>query len=127
MNDLTRKNRSVDLAFQRVQELIINGLSSLSILADQLFQDVQSEKTENAHVILTQVVDSIALFRHANWKLNTKCRELTKPDVNPPYTRLCQEEIKPSTKLFGDDLSKHLKEMSDINMLDNKCKKRPTI
>lgn len=49
---LTRKNRSVDLAFQRVQEPIINGLSSLSILADRLFKDVQSAKTVNAREIL---------------------------------------------------------------------------
>jgi len=56
-------------------------------------------------------MDSIALFGHANWKLNMKGQELIKPDLNPPYTRLCKEEIKPSTKLFGDDLSKHLKEM----------------
>ena len=89
-DSLTRKNRSVDLAFQRVQEPIINGLSSLSILADRLFKDVQSAKTVNAREILTHVMDSIALFGHANWKLNMKCRELIKPDLNPPYTRLCK-------------------------------------
>lgn len=120
---LTRKNRSVDLAFQRVQEPIINGLSSLSILADRLFKDVQSAKTVNAREILTHVMDSIALFGHANWKLNMKRRELIKPDLNPPYTRLCKEEIKPSTKLFGDDLSKHLKEMSDVKRAGQQMQK----
>lgn len=120
---LTRKNRSVDLAFQRVQEPIINGLSSLSILADRLFKDVQSAKTVNAREILTHLMDSIALFGHANWKLNMKRRELIKPDLNPPYTRLCKEEIKPSTKLFGDDLSKHLKEMSDVKRAGQQMQK----
>ena len=85
---LTRKNRSVDLAFQRVQEPIINGLSSLSILADRLFKNIQSAKTVNARETLTHVMDSMALFGHANWKLNMKRRELIKPDLNPPYTRL---------------------------------------
>ena len=42
---LSRKNRSVDLAFQRVQEPFIHGLSSLTILADRLFKDIQSAKT----------------------------------------------------------------------------------
>ena len=46
---LPRKNRSVDLAFQHVQEPIINGLSSLSIPAHWLFKDIQSVKTVNAH------------------------------------------------------------------------------
>ena len=45
---LSRKNRTVDLAFQRVQEPVIHGLSSLSILADRLFKDSQSAKTVNA-------------------------------------------------------------------------------
>ena len=35
---LSRKNRSVDLAFQPVQEPLIHGLSSLTILADRLFK-----------------------------------------------------------------------------------------
>ena len=88
---------------------LFNGLSSLSILADRLFKDVHSVKTVNLREILTHVMDSIALFGHANWKLNMKRKELIKQDLNPPYTRLCKEEIKPSTKLFGDDLSKHHK------------------
>ena len=50
-----------------------------------------------------------------NYKLNMKRRELIKPDLDPPYTRLCKEDIKPSTKLFGDELSKHLKDMTEAN------------
>jgi len=68
----------------------------------------------NAHEILMHMMESIVLFWHANWKLNMKCRELIKPDLNRPYTSLCKEEIKPSTKLFGHDLSKHFKVMSVV-------------
>ena len=55
----------------------------------------------------------IALLANANFKLNMRRRELVKPDLNPPYTRLCKEDIKPTTKLFRDDLSKHLKDMAE--------------
>jgi hypothetical protein len=58
-------------------------------------------------------MDSVALLGNANWKLNMKRRELIKPDLNPPITRLCREEIKPTLKLFGDDLPKHMKDMSE--------------
>ena len=67
---LNRKSRTVDLAFQRVQEPIVQGLSSLVILADRLLKDIRSAKTVNARETLTHVIDSIALFGHANWKLN---------------------------------------------------------
>ena len=80
---LSRNNSSVDLAFQCVQEPLIHGL----ILADRLFKDIQSAQTVDAPETLTHVMDSIALFGHANWKLNMKRREIIKPDLNPPYTR----------------------------------------
>ena len=58
-----------------------------------------------------------------NWKLNMKRRELIKPELNPPYTRLCKEDIAVSTKLFGDDLPKHLKDMSEAKKKqDSRCK-----
>ena len=106
-----------------MQEPLIHGLSSLTILADRLFKDIQSAKTVDARETLKHVMDSIALFGHANWKLNMKWREIIKPDLNPPYTRLCKEEIKPTTKLFGDDLSKYLKEMSELKRAGQQMQK----
>ena len=75
-------------------------------------KDLQTGKPTNVRQVLDQVMDSIALVDNANYELNMKRRELIKPDLNPPYTRLCKEDIKPSTKLFGDELSKHLKDMT---------------
>ena len=65
----------------------------------------------NAREVLTHMIDDrIALLGHAHWKLNMIRREITQPDLNSPYTRLCKEEIKPSTKLvFRYDLSKYLR------------------
>ena len=115
-NLLPRRSKTVDLAFQKVQELLVQGLSSLSLLGDQLVKDLQTGKPTDVRQVLDQVMDSIALVANANHKLNMKRRELIKPDLNPPYTRLCKEYIKPSTKLFGDELSKHLKDMAGRQM-----------
>ena len=103
---LPRRSKTVDLAFQKVQELFVQGLSSLSLLGDQLVKDLQTGKPTNVRQVLDQVMDSIALVANANHKLNMKRRELIKPDLNPPYTRLCKEDMKPSTKLFGAVVSK---------------------
>lgn len=72
---LNRKSRTVDLAFQRVQEPIVQEISSLAILADQLIKDIQSAKIVKVREPLTHVINSIALVVHANWKLKTKRRE----------------------------------------------------
>jgi hypothetical protein len=71
-------------------------------------------------------MDSIAILSHANWKLNMKRRELIKPDLNPPYTRLCKEEIKPSAKLFGEELPKHVKHMAEAKKVGQQMQKSST-
>ena len=57
-------------------------------------------------------MESVALLSDTNWKLNMRRRELLKPDLNPPIHG-CARKSTPSTKLFRDDLSKHLKDMSE--------------
>ena len=101
---MSRKNKSIDLAFQKVQEPLVEGLSALAILSDSLVKDVQSSKTTNTREVLNQVMDAIVILGNASWRLNMKRREIIKPELNPPYKRLCEEEITPSQKLFGDDL-----------------------
>ena len=68
-------------------------------------------------------MDSVAMLGNTNWKLNMKRRELIKPELNPPYTRLCKEDITLPTKLFGDDLAKHLKDMSEAKKAGQQMQK----
>ena len=74
--------------------------------------------------IMHHVMDSLVLVTHANWSLNMKRRELIKPDLNPPFTRLCKPKIAPTTKFFGDDLQKHLKEMTDVSRMGKQLRKK---
>ena len=103
------------LTFQRVQKTLTQGISSLAFLADKLAKDVPSNQTPNMTEIMHDVMDSLVLVTHANWSLNMKRRELIKRDLNPPFTRLCKPEITPTTKLFKNDLQRHLKEMTDVS------------
>ena len=120
---LPRKTRAVDLAFQRIQEPLLQGLSALTNLAGKLVKDLNDGKTPDTRHVLDHVMDGVALLGNANWKLNMKRRELIKPDLNPPYTRLCKEDIKPSAKLFGEDLPKHLKDMSEAKKAGQQMQK----
>ena len=123
---MPRKTRCVDLAFQRTQEALIQGLSALTNLAGNRVSAIQQGKTPETRQILDKVMDSIAILSHTNWKLNMKRRELIKPDLNPTYTRLCKEEIKPSAKLFGEDLPKHLKDMAEARKVGQQMQKLST-
>lgn len=104
----------MDLAFQKVQELLLPGLSALCTLSGKLVSSIQSGDTPNTRETLTVIMDRIALLCNTHHKLNMKRRELIKLELNPPYTRFCKEEIKTTSKLFRDDLSKHLKDMAEL-------------
>ena len=123
---MSRKTRSIDLAFQRTQEPLIQGLSALIILVGNLVSAIQQGKIPETCQIIDKVMDSIAILSHANCKLNMKRRELIKPDLNAPYTRLCKEEIKPSAKLFGEDLPKHVKDMAKAKEVGQQMQKPST-
>ena len=101
----------------------MQGLSTLTILADRLLKDVKNRKNTNIRDVLQQLMDGIVLLGNANWNLIMKRREFIKSDLNPPYTRLCKEDTKPTPKLFGDDLSKHLKEMSEAKRAGQQMQK----
>ena len=53
-----------------------------------------------------------------------KRRELIKPDLESPFKKLCKPEIAPTTKLFGDDLSKQLKELTEVSRVGKQLQKK---
>ena len=120
---LPRKSRTVDLAFRRVQEPLLQGISALTKLVGKFVKDINDGKTPDTRHVLDHVMDSVAMLGNTNWKLSMKRRELIKPELNPPYTRLCKEDITLSTKLFGDDLAKHLKDMSEAKKAGQQMQK----
>ena len=63
---MSRKTRSVDLAFQRTQEPVIQGLSALTNLARNLVSAIQQGNIPETRQILDKVMDSIAILSHAN-------------------------------------------------------------
>ena len=65
---LTRRARSVDLAFQRVQETLTQVLALLAILADKLVKDATANAAIDRRSIFTHVMDSLLLVSQANWR-----------------------------------------------------------
>ena len=86
-------------------------------------KDINDGKTLDTWHVLDHVMDSVAMLGNTNWKLNMKQRELIKPELNPPNTRLCKKDITLSIKLFGDDLAKHLKDMSEAKKAGQQMQK----
>ena len=72
---LSRKSRTVDLGFQKVQGPFMQELSTLTILADRLLKHVKNRKNTNIRDVLQQLMGGIVLLGSANWNLIMKRRE----------------------------------------------------
>ena len=57
---MARKTETVDLAFQKVQEPLVQGLSALTIRADHLLNDILNNQTTDTAVVLQKLMDGIA-------------------------------------------------------------------
>ena len=60
------------VAFQLVQEPLLQGISALTNLAGKLVKDVTDGKTPNTWDVLNHVMDSVTMLGNTNWKLNMK-------------------------------------------------------
>lgn len=49
--------------------------------------------------------------------LNTRRRDAIKPDLNPMYRPLCSKQVPITNLLFGDDLTKALRDIRDLNQV----------
>ena len=62
-------------------------------------------------------MDGVLLLANANQELNYRRRELMRPQLNTNYRHLCSPSNPVTAKLFGDDLLKAVKGITDTNRL----------
>ncbi|CAB3984921.1 Hypothetical predicted protein [Paramuricea clavata] len=117
-DNLQPNSRSQDLRFQKVQTALIKGMAAI----------VRATDTALAHIttlpagkeIVESMTDAIALCAHANSELNIRRKELIKPDLHEDYKHLCSASVPSSSQLFGDDLSKQVKDLTEVNKVGRK-------
>ena len=94
--------------FQKEQELLLPPVSG------KLISSIKLGDTPNTRDTLIVIMNGIALLSNTHNVLKLKRWDLIKPELIPPYNRLCKDEIKPTSKLFGDDPSGHLKDKVEL-------------
>ncbi|ESO83950.1 hypothetical protein LOTGIDRAFT_155255 [Lottia gigantea] len=108
--------RTMANRIQNAQTSIIKGAVSLSKITDTL----GSGQSMDVNHVLEQAMESLALFGHANKQLCFIRRDLMKPDMRGEYLHLCSQNLKYTDSLFGDDVSKTAKDISDCSRISNK-------
>ena len=81
-----------------------------------IFTEVQKEKFE-IQTIAQIVADIAAVVGNVSYDLSLKRRELIKSSLKPEFRSLCSANNELTELLFGDDLTKHIKDLTMTNKL----------
>ena len=68
-------------------------------------------------------MDRVLLLANANMELNVRRREALRPELHASYRYLCAPSNPISSELFGDDLPKAVKDITDTNRITSKLQR----
>lgn len=114
--DTDTKNR--DIRMQKAQGRIVKGLTPLAMVLhslSKLRKNPSSLTQQECDELIKTLMDSFILLGSASQEVSHRRRELIKPDMNWQYQSLCSVQNPVTTQLFGDDLSKAMREINETN------------
>lgn len=103
---------------QKIETSILKSMHPIISLTDKLLalkSKPQNISKEDVSCFLRFTLDSLTLISHSVYEANLIRRELIRPDLNEHYKQLCSSQTPISKFLFGDDLPKAVKEISETN------------
>ena len=112
-NNLLERARTSDLKLQKVQK----GSTAVVQVVNDLIS--KPDMPSNCQII-KQPMDGVLLMANANRELNLRRREALKPELHTSDRYLCAPSNPITTELFGDDLPKAVKDITDTNRITSK-------
>ena len=95
--NLSTTTRSRDVKIQGVMKPMVKGLIAIA-------------KTPKPTM---EQEEGLALVAHAFYEMNNLRKDLIKPELNKRYVHLCKPTVRPTEWLFGDQLSKTVKDLDE--------------
>ena len=71
--------RKKDIKVSVLQDILVKVTSAISLVADDLLQSRERKSKPNYQVLISRLIDSIALLGHANKELSFKRKEALRP------------------------------------------------
>ena len=112
--NVNRETKSEDLGLQHIQKPLIKGLTGLVYTINKL---IKAEKGESAgpsnQEMLEDLSKSFSLLATSSHELDLRRRRNFKSELKDIYKPLCADNNPVTELLFGNDLGKETKELTD--------------
>jgi len=123
-HDLPRNTKTKDLGLQEIQRNLVKSAQPVLQLLDMTLKAQKEQKQIETSTIIALVADASTFLGHTSYLTSLKRREFLKPDIAPAYQSVCSKSNPITTYLFGDELAKHIKEISEVNKIAKKTMSR---
>ena len=127
-NDLPRASRKLDGGLQEAQKSAVHAAQAITLAVESLIRCKREKAELDQKLLLDYLCDSLSFISNASFQVSLKHRELLKPDLSRSFRSLCSSSTPLSRFLFGDELSKSVKDITRANKIMAKVmpKKRKT-
>ena len=116
-NNIADKARTTDIKLQKAQKALVKGITAVVNVVDKI---LNNSDTLPKNEIIDPLMDGVQLLANANIEVNIRRREALKPELHASYRHLCVPSNPITTWLFGDDLPKAVKDITDTNRITSK-------
>lgn len=120
-NTISETARFNDIKFQKVQKYLVKGMVAVANAVDDMTKNYKEGEsiTVNDNTV-AKIMDGLLLLANANGELNMRRRDLMRNELDPKYRNLCAPSNPITNELFGDDLPKTVKDITDVNKISRK-------
>ena len=116
-NNLSEQTRSADIKLQKVQKSLVKRATAEVSVVNNL---ITAPGMPSKHEVVNNLMDGVLLLANANTELNVRRREALRPKLHASHKYLCASSNPISSELFGDDLPKAVKDITDTNRITSK-------
>jgi hypothetical protein len=118
-DNLTADVQKLDSKLQKVQDSICKAGSILTYI----LQEADSN-SELGAMLISKGMEAMGFLGHANANINFRRREVMKPQIERSFHHLCSPAMPFTDQLFGDNLTKEVRDISESNRISGKMRGR---
>ncbi len=115
------------MKLQRVHNSMIKAASSFSYILNTLLENMSEDdgtlplSSENMESLLDKSLQAWSCFGSANFELVAWCREALRSHIASDFGHLCAQKTSYTDFLFGDDVTKQIKDIAEDNHSATTC------